>query len=137
MAKIESIAVATARIPLDNATSFATRTVSARDSGLVRVRAAGVRKRRLLSRGQDAEKARRGNGGLRKSRLSCREDEGGTALPQGGGGARKSRARLDWAGCRADAGREQRLARFAYRDAIYGAFRALRPLLDRGTVLPR
>src|SRR5258708_14793216 len=42
MAKIESIAVATARIPLDNATSFATRTVSARDYGLVRVRAGGV-----------------------------------------------------------------------------------------------
>jgi L-alanine-DL-glutamate epimerase-like enolase superfamily enzyme len=41
MAKIESIAIATARIPLDNATSFATRTVSARDYGLVRVRAGG------------------------------------------------------------------------------------------------
>src|SRR5260370_40111891 len=42
MAKIESITVATARVPLDNATSFATRTVSARDYGLVRVRAGGV-----------------------------------------------------------------------------------------------
>jgi L-alanine-DL-glutamate epimerase-like enolase superfamily enzyme len=41
MAIIESIAVATARIPLDNVTSFATRTVSARDYGLVKVRAGG------------------------------------------------------------------------------------------------
>jgi len=38
MAMIESIAVATARVPLQNATSFATRTVSARDYGLVKVR---------------------------------------------------------------------------------------------------
>jgi L-alanine-DL-glutamate epimerase-like enolase superfamily enzyme len=42
MAKIDSISVATARIPLDVATSFATRTVSARDYGLVKVRAGGV-----------------------------------------------------------------------------------------------
>lgn len=42
MATIESIAVATARVPLDNVTSFATRTVSARDYGLVKVRAGGV-----------------------------------------------------------------------------------------------
>ena len=42
MAKIESIAVATARVPLDAVTSFATRTVSARDYGLVKVRAGGV-----------------------------------------------------------------------------------------------
>ena len=42
MAKIESIAVATVRVPLDNVTSFATRTVSARDYGLVKVRAGGV-----------------------------------------------------------------------------------------------
>lgn len=42
MATIESISVATARIPLDKATSFATRTVSARDYGLVKVRAGGV-----------------------------------------------------------------------------------------------
>lgn len=41
MAKIDSISVATARVPLDNATSFATRTVSARDYGLVRIRAGG------------------------------------------------------------------------------------------------
>lgn len=41
MATIESIAVATARVPLDNVTSFATRTVSARDYGLVKVRAGG------------------------------------------------------------------------------------------------
>jgi L-alanine-DL-glutamate epimerase-like enolase superfamily enzyme len=41
MAKIESIAFATARVPLENATSFATRTVSARDYGLVKVRAGG------------------------------------------------------------------------------------------------
>jgi L-alanine-DL-glutamate epimerase-like enolase superfamily enzyme len=42
MAIIESISVATARIPLDTVTSFATRTVSARDYGLVKVRAGGV-----------------------------------------------------------------------------------------------
>ncbi|TMH38779.1 MAG: mandelate racemase/muconate lactonizing enzyme family protein, partial [Betaproteobacteria bacterium] len=42
MAKIESIAVATARVPLDRVTSFATRSVSARDYGLVKVRAGGV-----------------------------------------------------------------------------------------------
>ncbi len=42
MAKIESISVATCRVPLDNVTSFATRTVSARDYGLVRVRGGGV-----------------------------------------------------------------------------------------------
>src|SRR5258706_16059475 len=42
MAKIESIAVATVRVPLDNATSFATRTVAARDYGLVKVSAGGV-----------------------------------------------------------------------------------------------
>lgn len=42
MATIESITVATARVPLDNVTSFATRTVSARDYGLVKVRAGGV-----------------------------------------------------------------------------------------------
>jgi L-alanine-DL-glutamate epimerase-like enolase superfamily enzyme len=42
MATIESIAVATARVPLDNVTSFATRTVSARDYGLVKVRAGGA-----------------------------------------------------------------------------------------------
>src|SRR5258706_606059 len=42
MAKIESIVVATARVPLDHVTSFATRTVSARDYALVRVRAEGV-----------------------------------------------------------------------------------------------
>lgn len=38
MAKIQSVAVCVARIPLDHATSFATRTVSARDYCLVRVR---------------------------------------------------------------------------------------------------
>ena len=42
MATIESIAVATARVPLDTVTSFATRTVSARDYGLVKVRAGGI-----------------------------------------------------------------------------------------------
>ena len=42
MATIESISVATARVPLDVVTSFATRTVSARDYGLVKVRAGGV-----------------------------------------------------------------------------------------------
>jgi L-alanine-DL-glutamate epimerase-like enolase superfamily enzyme len=42
MATIESISVVTARVPLDNVTSFATRTVSARDYGLVKVRAGGV-----------------------------------------------------------------------------------------------
>jgi len=42
MAKIELISVATARVPLENVTSFATRTVSARDYGLVRVRAGGI-----------------------------------------------------------------------------------------------
>src|SRR5947208_8841022 len=42
MAKIESIAVATVRVPLDRVTSFATRSVSARDYGLVKVRAGGV-----------------------------------------------------------------------------------------------
>jgi len=41
MAKIETIAVATVRVPLDNVTSFATRTVSARDYGLVKVCAGG------------------------------------------------------------------------------------------------
>src|SRR3981189_3418002 len=38
MAKIESIAVGTVRVPLDRVTSFATRTVSARDYCLVKVR---------------------------------------------------------------------------------------------------
>jgi L-alanine-DL-glutamate epimerase-like enolase superfamily enzyme len=38
MPKIASIAVATARVPLDHVTSFATRTVSARDYGLVKIR---------------------------------------------------------------------------------------------------
>ncbi len=38
MARIESISVATCRIPLDSVTSFATRTVAARDYGLVKVR---------------------------------------------------------------------------------------------------
>jgi len=42
MAIIESISVATARVPLDSVTSFATRTVAARDYGLVKVRAGGV-----------------------------------------------------------------------------------------------
>ena len=42
MANIESIAVATVRVPLDHVTAFATRTVSARDYGLVKVRAGGV-----------------------------------------------------------------------------------------------
>jgi len=42
VARIESIAVATARVPLDTVTSFATRTVSARDYGLVKVSAGGV-----------------------------------------------------------------------------------------------
>ncbi|HTQ74235.1 MAG TPA: mandelate racemase/muconate lactonizing enzyme family protein [Burkholderiales bacterium] len=42
MATIESISVATARVPLDSVTSFATRTVAARDYGLVKVRAGGV-----------------------------------------------------------------------------------------------
>jgi L-alanine-DL-glutamate epimerase-like enolase superfamily enzyme len=42
MPTIESISVATARVPLDQVTSFATRTVSARDYGLVKVRAGGV-----------------------------------------------------------------------------------------------
>jgi len=42
MAKIESISVATARVPLQNVTSFATRTVSARDYGLVKVRGGGL-----------------------------------------------------------------------------------------------
>src|SRR2546426_10378574 len=42
MAKIESIAVATVRVPLDRVTSFATRSVSARDYGLDKVRAGGV-----------------------------------------------------------------------------------------------
>lgn len=38
MPKIESVSVCVARVPLDNVTSFATRTVSARDYCLVRVR---------------------------------------------------------------------------------------------------
>src|SRR5438552_18449800 len=38
MAKIESVAVCIARVKLDNVTSFATRTVSARDYCLVKVR---------------------------------------------------------------------------------------------------
>jgi L-alanine-DL-glutamate epimerase-like enolase superfamily enzyme len=42
MAKIDSISITTCRVPLDNVTSFATRTVSARDYGLVKVRAGGV-----------------------------------------------------------------------------------------------
>ena len=42
MAKIDSISVGTCRVPLDNVTSFATRTVSARDYTLVRVRGEGV-----------------------------------------------------------------------------------------------
>ena len=42
MAKIETISVATARVPLENVTSFATRTVSARDYGVVRVQAGGI-----------------------------------------------------------------------------------------------
>lgn len=42
MAKIDSISVATVRVPLNVATSFATRTVSARDYGLIKVRAGGV-----------------------------------------------------------------------------------------------
>ena len=42
MPTIESIAVATVRVPLDSVTSFATRTVSARDYGLVKVRAGGI-----------------------------------------------------------------------------------------------
>jgi L-alanine-DL-glutamate epimerase-like enolase superfamily enzyme len=40
MPKIASISVATARVPLDQVTSFATRTVSARDYGLVKVHSA-------------------------------------------------------------------------------------------------
>ena len=38
MARIESVSVATCRVPLDVVTSFATRTVSARDYGMVKVR---------------------------------------------------------------------------------------------------
>jgi L-alanine-DL-glutamate epimerase-like enolase superfamily enzyme len=38
MSKIESVSVCIARVPLDTATSFATRTVSARDYALVKVR---------------------------------------------------------------------------------------------------
>jgi L-alanine-DL-glutamate epimerase-like enolase superfamily enzyme len=41
MPKIQSVAVCVARVPLDHATSFATRTVSARDYCLVKVRSAG------------------------------------------------------------------------------------------------
>ena len=41
MPKIQSVAVCVARVPLDNVTSFATRTVSARDYCLVKVRSAG------------------------------------------------------------------------------------------------
>jgi L-alanine-DL-glutamate epimerase-like enolase superfamily enzyme len=37
MAKIESVSVATCRVPLKNVTAFSTRTVSARDYGLVKV----------------------------------------------------------------------------------------------------
>src|SRR3954471_6389892 len=40
MARIESVSVCVARVPLENATSFATRTVSARDYCLVKVRSA-------------------------------------------------------------------------------------------------
>ena len=43
MPKIQSVSVCVARVPLDNVTSFATRTVSARDYCLVKVRStAGV-----------------------------------------------------------------------------------------------
>src|SRR3977135_1634919 len=42
MHKIKSIAVSPGQIPLHNVTSFATRTVSARDYGLVKVRAGGA-----------------------------------------------------------------------------------------------
>ena len=43
MPKIQSVAVCVARVPLDNVTSFATRTVSARDYCLVKVRStAGI-----------------------------------------------------------------------------------------------
>jgi hypothetical protein len=38
MAKIQSIQIAIARVPLDKVTSFATRTVKARDHALVKVR---------------------------------------------------------------------------------------------------
>lgn len=40
MPKVASISVCTARVPLDHVTAFATRTVSARDYGLVKVRSA-------------------------------------------------------------------------------------------------
>lgn len=42
MATIESISVTTCRVPLDTVTSFATRAVSARDYGLVKIRAGGA-----------------------------------------------------------------------------------------------
>lgn len=42
MARIESISVATCRVPLANVTSFATRSVAARDYGLVKVRSNGI-----------------------------------------------------------------------------------------------
>jgi L-alanine-DL-glutamate epimerase-like enolase superfamily enzyme len=42
MATIEAISVTTCRVPLDTVTSFATRTVSARDYGLVKIRAGGM-----------------------------------------------------------------------------------------------
>jgi L-alanine-DL-glutamate epimerase-like enolase superfamily enzyme len=38
MARIESVSVATCRVPLTNVTAFATRTISARDYGLVKVK---------------------------------------------------------------------------------------------------
>jgi len=38
MARVESVSVATCRVPLQNVTAFATRTVSARDYGMVKVR---------------------------------------------------------------------------------------------------
>ena len=38
MAKIVSVSSSTIRVPLDNVTSFATRTVSARDYALVKIR---------------------------------------------------------------------------------------------------
>jgi L-alanine-DL-glutamate epimerase-like enolase superfamily enzyme len=41
MPKIQSVSVCVARVPLDNVTSFATRTVSARDYCLVKVRSTG------------------------------------------------------------------------------------------------
>jgi len=102
------------------------------------MRPCGVRKRWLLPAGKTPKKLGEGKWlGYAKAGFSCREDEGGTALSQGRGGARKAARDAIGSDVELMLDAIQRLARFAYRDSEYGRVLSSTTLTGQEPLLPR